>query len=118
VRLEAESDPGVGVRIAVADDGPGIPPRHLPRIFERFYRVDTARSRQEGGTGLGLAIVKHIAAAHAGTVEVESVVGIGTRFTIRIPDRDEPAEADPLEQATESTSRPQLLPDAPSSGHS
>jgi two-component system phosphate regulon sensor histidine kinase PhoR len=118
VRLEAESDPGVGVRIAVADDGPGIPPRHLPRIFERFYRVDTARSRQEGGTGLGLAIVKHIAAAHAGTVEVESVVGIGTRFTIRIPDRDEPAETDPLEQATESTSRPQLLPDAPSSGHS
>jgi signal transduction histidine kinase len=106
------------VRIAVADDGPGIPPRHLPRIFERFYRVDTARSRQEGGTGLGLAIVKHIAAAHAGTVEVESVVGIGTRFTIRIPDRDEPAETDPLEQATESTSRPQLLPDAPSSGHS
>ena len=118
VRLEAESDPGVGVRIAVADDGPGIPPRHLPRIFERFYRVDTARSRQEGGTGLGLAIVKHIAAAHAGTVEVESVVGIGTRFTIRIPDRDEAAETDPLEQATESTSRPQLLPDAPSSGHS
>lgn len=85
VLIEGRREDGV-VSISVADDGPGISPRHLPRIFERFYRVDAARSRQEGGTGLGLAIVKHIAAAHGGTVDVESMVGIGSRFTIRIPD--------------------------------
>lgn len=71
--------------IAVRDEGAGIAPRHLPRLFERFYRVDTARSRASGGTGLGLAIVKHIAVAHGGRVRVESEVGVGTRFMIDLP---------------------------------
>lgn len=71
--------------ITVADHGPGIPEKHLPRLFERFYRVDSARSREEGGTGLGLAIVKHIAMVHGGTVTVESAIGIGSRFCLAIP---------------------------------
>jgi two-component system phosphate regulon sensor histidine kinase PhoR len=74
--------------ISVHDDGPGIPKRDLPRIFERFYRVDRARSRALGGTGLGLSIVKHIAQAHGGSVEVESEVGRGSTFTIRLPQGD------------------------------
>jgi two-component system phosphate regulon sensor histidine kinase PhoR len=73
------------VRIEVRDQGAGIEARHLPRLFERFYRVDKARSRNQGGTGLGLSIVKHIAQAHGGTVEVASEPGRGSTFTIRIP---------------------------------
>jgi two-component system, OmpR family, phosphate regulon sensor histidine kinase PhoR len=64
----------------VRDFGPGIASEHLPRIFERFYRVDKARSRESGGTGLGLAIVKHIVLNHGGAVRVESAVGHGTTF--------------------------------------
>lgn len=78
----------VGVRrdrIRVADTGEGIPSDHLPRIFERFYRVDRARSREMGGTGLGLAIVKHLARAHGGEATVQSEVGTGTTFTIELP---------------------------------
>ena len=71
---------GDEVEVAVRDSGQGIPPQDLPRIFERFYRVDAARSRQEGGTGLGLAIVKHIVQLHGGSVRVESVPGKGTTF--------------------------------------
>ncbi len=71
--------------IQVIDEGPGIPPEHLPHIFERFYRVDKSRSRKLGGTGLGLSIVKHIAQLHGGRVEVKSTPGKGTTFTIRIP---------------------------------
>jgi two-component system phosphate regulon sensor histidine kinase PhoR len=76
---------GDHVRISVSDEGPGISAEHLPRLFERFYRVDKARSRQMGGTGLGLAIVKHIAQAHGGRAEVASEVGRGSTFTITLP---------------------------------
>jgi two-component system phosphate regulon sensor histidine kinase PhoR len=72
--------------IAVRDHGVGIEAQHLDRLFERFYRVDKARSRKLGGTGLGLAIVKHIALAHGGTVQVESTPGLGSTFTLKIPD--------------------------------
>ena len=71
--------------IEVQDHGCGIEAKHLPRLFERFYRVDKARSRELGGTGLGLAIVKHIALAHRGSVSVESAVGVGSTFTLRLP---------------------------------
>ena len=73
------------VVIRVIDHGMGIAQKHLPRIFERFYRVDKARSRNLGGTGLGLAIVKHIAQAHGGHVTVESQLGEGSRFSIHLP---------------------------------
>jgi two-component system phosphate regulon sensor histidine kinase PhoR len=76
---------GDQVLIEVADQGPGIEEKHLPRIFERFYRVDRARSRALGGTGLGLSIVKHIALAHQGNVTVESTPGRGATFTIHLP---------------------------------
>ena len=71
--------------IAVKDTGSGIAPGHLPHIFERFYRADSARGRDSGGTGLGLAIVKEIAEAHHGTVHVESEVGKGSVFTFKLP---------------------------------
>lgn len=79
VRVRAAADNGT-VTVTVADNGPGIAPEHLPRIFERFYRVDKARSRELGGTGLGLAIVKHIVQAHGGRVWVESDSTHGSRF--------------------------------------
>ena len=74
------------VWIAIADQGPGIPAEHVPRIFERFYRVDKARSRSLGGTGLGLAIAKHIARLHGGRIEVETEVGRGSTFRIVVPE--------------------------------
>lgn len=73
------------VRLWVADDGPGIPPDARSRVFERFYRVDRARSREAGGTGLGLSIVKHIIQAHGGQVAVDSELGRGTRFHFTLP---------------------------------
>jgi two-component system phosphate regulon sensor histidine kinase PhoR len=76
---------GLRDQISVEDTGEGIPAHHLDRLFERFYRVDRARSRELGGTGLGLAIVKHLARAHGGEVTVESRFGEGTRFTIELP---------------------------------
>jgi len=69
----------------VGDTGIGIPPEHLPRIFERFYRVDKGRSRQLGGTGLGLAIVKHIVERHGGRVWVASTPGEGSTFSFTLP---------------------------------
>src|SRR6266568_5527132 len=75
-------------RITVEDTGEGIPSHHLDRLFERFYRVDRARSRELGGTGLGLAIVKHLARAHDGEVTVRSQLGEGTEFTIELPRQD------------------------------
>jgi two-component system sensor histidine kinase SenX3 len=79
--------------ISVADQGIGIPQRDLERIFERFYRVDPARSRATGGTGLGLAIVKHVTAAHGGKVTVWSKVGEGSTFTVRLPIANRPRAA-------------------------
>lgn len=73
------------VEIRIRDDGPGIPPQALDRVFERFYRVDRARSREQGGTGLGLSIVKHIIHSHGGTVRVESEPGLGTIFSVTLP---------------------------------
>jgi len=73
------------IEICVEDTGIGIPPKDLPRIFERFYRVDKARSRELGGTGLGLAIVKHLVEGHGGSVSVESLPTQGTRFRVRLP---------------------------------
>jgi len=71
--------------ISVEDTGNGIPQEYIPRLFERFYRVDKARSRAKGGTGLGLAIVKHIVLSFKGNIAVESKVGVGTKFIIKIP---------------------------------
>ncbi len=82
---ENRHETGLRDRIVVEDTGEGIPAQHLPRLFERFYRVDRARSRDLGGTGLGLAIVKHLARAHGGEVTVESKLGEGSRFTIELP---------------------------------
>ena len=85
MRVEAGQDDGQ-VEVKVLDQGVGIPQEHLPRLFERFYRVDPSRSRKVGGTGLGLAIVKHIAQAHGGKVGVESAPGRGSTFTIYLQD--------------------------------
>ncbi len=86
------------VEIAVSDQGVGIPERELERVFERFYRVDRARSRATGGTGLGLSIVKHVAASHGGAIAVWSVEGEGSTFTIRLPLRTDIAlESGPLQ---------------------
>ena len=82
VRVEACGD---AVEISVCDHGVGIPSRELERIFERFYRVDRARSRNTGGTGLGLSIVRHVAANHRGEVRVASQEGVGSTFTLRLP---------------------------------
>ena len=76
------------VEIAVTDQGPGIPSEDLERVFERFYRVDQARSRATGGTGLGLSIVKHAVQNHGGEVRVWSQPGRGSTFTIRLPEAE------------------------------
>lgn len=78
------------IEIAVRDTGAGIPAEHLSRLFERFYRVDSGRSREQGGTGLGLSIVKHIALIHGGQVGVESQVGVGSTFFLTIPEFPSP----------------------------
>lgn len=106
ISAEIITDPGLlrlhlphpkGVKAAVAlsinDQGPGIAREHIPRLTERFYRVDTARSRDLGGTGLGLAIVKHIVNRHRGKLEIQSVLGQGSTFTIYLPMDAAPAKA-------------------------
>ena len=82
------------LEIFVRDDGPGIPPEAIDRVFERFYRVDKARSRDQGGTGLGLSIVKHIVQAHGGEVRVESEVGKGATFFFTLPVAEKPSSPD------------------------
>jgi two-component system sensor histidine kinase SenX3 len=99
VSIEA-SVAGDMVDLAVVDQGIGIAPKDLDRIFERFYRTDQARSRDTGGTGLGLAIVKHIAVNHGGRVDVESTVGVGSTFILRLPARP-PDAALPLPPGVE-----------------
>ncbi|MGH2785865.1 MAG: ATP-binding protein [Actinomycetota bacterium] len=84
IRIAVSGDDG-SARIVVSDTGVGIPARELPRIFERFYRVDRARSRETGGTGLGLAIVKHVAEQHGGSVEARSDLGKGSTFVVSLP---------------------------------
>jgi two-component system phosphate regulon sensor histidine kinase PhoR len=76
---------GRWITVTVTDHGPGIPREHLPRVTERFYRVDAARSRESGGTGLGLAIVKHIVERHRGSLDIKSKVGVGTSVGVRLP---------------------------------
>ena len=85
-RIEVEAERvGRWITVTVTDHGPGIPREHLPRVTERFYRVDPARSRESGGTGLGLAIVKHIVERHRGSLEIKSIVGLGTSVSVRLP---------------------------------
>jgi two-component system sensor histidine kinase SenX3 len=98
VEVSARTD-GMWVDIVVCDRGIGIPARDLDRIFERFYRVDRARSRETGGTGLGLAIVRHVATNHGGSVSVTSQEGGGSTFTLRIPVGPGPIAVTPLEDA-------------------
>jgi two-component system phosphate regulon sensor histidine kinase PhoR len=87
ITVSAEQD-GRWVILTVTDFGPGIPREHLPRVTERFYRVDPARSRESGGTGLGLAIVKHIVERHRGSLEIKSIVGVGTSVSVRLAAAD------------------------------
>ncbi|MBI2256346.1 MAG: PAS domain-containing protein [Proteobacteria bacterium] len=95
LRLHLPYPKGVkaAVALSVNDQGPGIAREHIPRLTERFYRVDTARSRDLGGTGLGLAIVKHIVNRHRGKLEIQSVLGQGSTFTIYLPMDSAPAKA-------------------------
>ena len=96
VQLSAAEE-GDRVRVSVRDTGPGIEPQHLPRLFERFYRVDTGRSRELGGTGLGLSIVKHLVEVQGGQIQVKSTPGQGTTFsfTLARPNSSRDAEASP-----------------------
>ncbi|PIO98937.1 hypothetical protein CJ014_12700 [Pleomorphomonas carboxyditropha] len=96
---ETGDDGRPGFRASVADDGPGIAAEHLPRLTERFYRVDAARSREQRGTGLGLAIVKHIVNRHQGRLVIRSEVGTGTTVNIWLPRRPDLADAEMTKEA-------------------
>lgn len=95
VRIRIGRAGGNMVALHVIDQGEGIPPEHLPRVTERFYRVDPGRSRALGGTGLGLAIVKHIVERHRGRMEIDSKVGEGTRVTVQLPAQAQPRPETP-----------------------
>ena len=84
-------DGAAEVIVAVRDYGPGIAAEHIPRLTERFYRIDVTQSRAEGGTGLGLALVKHILNRHRGKLSIESEAGKGATFTVRLPLISQPA---------------------------
>ncbi|WP_342106944.1 ATP-binding protein [Methylobacterium sp. SI9] len=100
VGLAREDDPRLGRRIvlSVADDGPGIAPEHIPRLTERFYRIDVASSRARGGTGLGLAIVKHSLNRHRGRLTIESTVGQGTVVRVSLPEYGAPSAQSAADQ--------------------
>jgi len=85
IRVALQMQADGGVIFSVRDEGVGIAAEHLPRVTERFYRVDRSRSRDTGGTGLGLAIVKHVAQRHGGELSISSVLGAGSTFTVRFP---------------------------------
>jgi two-component system phosphate regulon sensor histidine kinase PhoR len=85
VETPARTGPSRGIEFYVQDFGAGVSSEHLPRLFERFYRVDKARSRESGGTGLGLAIAKHIMLAHGGSIRAESELGHGSTFLFTLP---------------------------------
>jgi two-component system phosphate regulon sensor histidine kinase PhoR len=100
VRIALSRDPGGMIRLVVADEGEGIAPEHLPRLTERFYRVDPGRSRAGGGTGLGLAIVKHIVERHRGRLDIASTLGFGTTVTVLLPALNEAEDRAPPTPAT------------------
>jgi two-component system phosphate regulon sensor histidine kinase PhoR len=89
--VEAKALADKRIEVSVQDDGPGIPAEARERVFERFFRVDRARSRETGGTGLGLSIVKHIIQAHGGEVGVRSEAGQGSTFYFTLPREEVPA---------------------------
>lgn len=111
IEIRVENEEGL-LSLAVLDHGQGIRAQDLPRIFERFYRTDKARSRDLGGTGLGLAIVKHIARAHHGEVRVQSILGEGSTFTMEIPQDRRMPGADPADDVNTDTAAPARLPRA------
>ena len=104
---------GDHIEVAVTDQGIGISEKDRERVFERFYRVDPARSRATGGTGLGLAIVKHVAASHGGEVTVWSSEGQGSTFTLRLPEAGAPATAPTHPDPTSRATRPPRTPSVP-----
>jgi two-component system phosphate regulon sensor histidine kinase PhoR len=85
IEVQWQRLPDGGARLVVTDSGPGIAPQHLPRLGERFYRVDRSRSRESGGTGLGLAITKHVAQRHGGELQIRSELGHGSTFALEFP---------------------------------
>lgn len=97
---------GAQCTITVTDQGEGIEPEHLPRIFERFYRIDAARSRAGGGTGLGLSIARHTMRAHGGDIEVWSQPGVGSSFSVTFPLADQPREAPRRKRAKKNKIKP------------